>query len=290
MKKICILLIVLVVCLSSCNNNHSSIEDNLKQIYVVDRGTYQDTKQNVNFVSDEMEYSVRDDVEPKKNIQILSAEFDAVYTETVYYPIGDKEVHKYTADEGSILLREDGSVCSVLGITIGTIDISPTDSYEAVQAKLEPTISKYVDISEYEYLEVQPWGSTDNESNFGRYIFVYYNAIQGYQTDWASVLVNDDGTISRLVIQDVGREIAGIDINKTTEDDLITAELSLLYDTDATQYVSYESSQRPEMVLYNDELNVKYTVSTNFKYNDDESVFTTIDEILIPLRLLSASE
>ena len=252
MKKYFILLIVLAICLCSCNNNHSSIEDNLKHIYVVDNGTHQDAKQNINFISDEMERSVRDDVEPKRDIKILDVEFDAVYTETLYYPTGDDEVHKYTVDEGSILLREDGSVKSVLGVTIGTIDISPTDSYEEVQAKLEPVISKYVAISEYEYLEVQPWGSNDNESNFGRYIFVYYNAIQGYQTDWISVLVNDDGTISRLVIKDMGREIPGFDINKTTEDDLISAKLSLLHDTDTTQYVSYESSQRPEIVLYND--------------------------------------
>ena len=293
MKRLYLLLIAFVICLSSCNLNEKDI---LRQIYVVYTGQDSNTHKDINFVSREPVHSVQNDAEINKTVKILDNEFDAVYKETLFYPIGNYEVNQYTVGEGSILLRKDGSVKSVLGVKIGEINISPTDSHEEVQALLEPFIADAVNVSKYEQLNVTKQGSNDNEDHFGHYNFVYYNEVQGYMTDWVSIYVDDDGTISRMVIQNLSEDINGLDIDKKHEDKLISTELSSLYNTDTTQYVSYEQSKQPQIVLFNNELHVRYTLETGFKQffnnqsdNSEPPTINMIDEILIPLELLTDS-
>lgn len=296
MKKIHLLLIVLVVCLSSCNENDSSTHNDVdyknyvQQMYVVDNGSYNDTelynKKNINIISSETVRSVRNDVEVKKSINVLNHKFDAVYKETIYYPIGAYKAHSYTVGEGSVLLNEDGSVKSIFGVTIGKLDILPTASPEKVRVLLEPVVVNLIDVSKYEHFDVYEWGSNQNTNHFGRYNFVYYNAIQEYKTDWASVCVSDDGTISRVVIRNLSCDISNLDIDKKNENALISTELSSLYDTDTTHYVSYEQAEQPQIVLYNDELHVMYSLDIEFELLTANQNYNTKSEILIPVKLL----
>lgn len=103
------------------------------------------------------------------------------------------------------------------------------------------------------------------------------------------MLVLSDGTVKSLWIADIpidSTEKVG-DIDKVLEEEMIILKLKDIYDTDETEYRGHSQLSTPSIIVYENELCIRYTVSCDIYYEKYDSVYGEACSILIPVRLIS---
>lgn len=285
-----ILVLVLMLTAAACSNNRNA----LSQIYEVDSGSlFYDTFTHENVISDDVVYSQEFPEGQAKTIQVNGESWTGTYKCTVYYPVSDRKAHQYLiggTEECSVLFNEDGSLYGIAG-EFALLNISKTDSSETVRAALEKEIADIVDLSKYQYVDVEDHG---DENDFKRYKFVFRNEVHGYRSDFAKVCVDSDGTVFALWINDLllnaEQHCEGID--KEIEKNLISDRLKSIFNTDTVEYRGYSFLWTPGFQVYENELFVQYMLIVNL-YDKDlhgegtEGERTGSCELLIPARLLT---
>lgn len=299
MKKIIavILIFMLVFVAAACGDNSVS-EEELSQIHevgtaplAIDGGKL--NHQNTISIS---EKRLNEELTGHtKDFHLFAKTYNLTYDTTINYPARDYKVNQYKiegTDEGVISFREDGTFYSYTNYydPMCVIDIKETDSSETVRAALEPAISKIVDVSKYEFVDVEASLSIEESGRFGMYIFYYYNAIQGYCSDVTMISVKDNGYVVGISIDDLNLEATSIGtISKEREDALILAKLKDMSDTDVLEYRSHKirkSSTSPQFTMFEGELCIQYTVSCEIYDTGLEDDRGFACRLLIPVRLL----
>lgn len=288
MKKftVLVLIIVLVFTVAACSNENVA----LSQIYQVDNGSLNIEKYNhTNVISDKAVVTQDLPAGQAKTVQINNQLWALTYAETIYYPGQSRKAHVYSidgADEGEVLLNEDGSVYAILKHSIVKLDISKTASSETVKNTLEPEIRHIVDLSKYSHVEVKQYGEG---GDFGTYSFIFYNELFGYRSDYTKLRVDSDGTVEGLWICDLilNVEDSCVGINKTVEDNLIDARLKGIYNTGTTEYRSRTLNDEPNFIAYENELYVEYNFTCKVYDSETERERSDGCTLLIPVHLLS---
>ena len=294
MKKYMIAVLIVVIALTAvaCNSG----KEVWTQTYEVGGDSMShDVFNHENVISDKTVHTKERTVGEKTSFSTASRSYSLSYSESIFYPLKNRKVHKYlvdsSEDEGSVLLNEDGSLYAILRDDIALIDISKTDTAETVQAALEPAIADLVDLSKYDEVEVQHSGNSVDGS-FGRYRFFFYDELQGYRGGYTTVMVYDDGRVGALWINDLlidaNKNLPVID--KEKEEMMIQKRLQAIYNTDTTEYRSHTLFDMPSLCTYGNELCIYYRLNVTLYETDlssETSGYTT--ELLIPVRLLTES-
>lgn len=300
MKKILFIIMIISAGMSitSCNQSHNKVgnttstSDSLSQIFEIE-GFYNedDPFNHTNVISDDIIYSTEKSVGELMTVQMAGESWNLSYENTMLYPVGGYKVNKYKingSENGSVLLKEDGSIFAVLNSSITTLDISPNDTSETVRTVLEPTVANLIDLSKYQNLRVDG-SSAGDETHFGYYYFEFYNTINGYISDCAAILVLDDGTVTTLKIWDIVCESNDLNfhIDKKREEELILAKVMNLLDGQNVEYQNHEIISTPEIVNYNNELCINYSIGIQVNEKTTQFSYGFACRILIPVRLLS---
>lgn len=297
MKKILILfmLCLLIVSGFSCNvepyqEEKTSIPDtstSLQQIYEIDTGTYgSDMISNQsNIIRDDVVYSIEKNVVATQKYWILDKQQELNYKETLYYVIGGRKVHKYEMQSetgGTVLFQENGELHAILNSPITKIDLSACLSEDALNATLQSVLGELVDFSKYEHVKVR--GFEDD----GSYMKVtYYNMLQGCYTDYVTMGIRPDGTITGLWI--TGVDIGNVNwiIDETLMHDAITLKLNALYAATESQYIGFDIMQGYSYITrYNNELYIECVVSAKFKKTSLNEELSEARRLLIPIDLV----
>lgn len=296
MKKsfLIINIIILILAFTLCSCGRKTNIDNagdkyLTRIYEIDNEIYNVEKDfnHSNIVSDQTVHSTVPGVASKTKLHFDGIEKEFVYFDTLYYPIGEKKVHKYiTNEEQVVLLNQDGTVNALL-FDFATLNISETAKPNEVLSVLESELVKWVDISQYEHLQMPE--SVEDDQKFGMYYFLYYNTEQGYLTDYVRVSVLDDGRVFGLSINNLNSDGMVLNIDKELENKMIDLKLKDIYTTESTEYISYNVVVQPRIVVFNDVLYVLYSVSANYLTVSGEQMSSFANSILIPVDLVAAT-
>lgn len=299
LNRLFVIVVIILSTLSSCsfetdinNVSLSETEKNklLQHIFEISYQEYADGTNHVNTISPIAEYSIDTNAPENKTIQFLGTECSISYVETIFFPLGDFKVHRYalTDDEDCrILLMEDNSVYAVSG-AFAVIDIPSDASSDTVKAAVEPVVSQWLDPSNYANVQVEQ-GISINGS-FGYYKYIYYNDIQGYRTNWASVFVNDNGEIISVQVSNIPINTGALEINESLATELLELKLRSIFDTKSTSFLDYYLSADAQIVMYSGELCAYYPLSVQYygtQYGN-EMELTTACDLLIPIDLLTA--
>lgn len=120
----------------------------------------------------------------KTTVEFAGNAYEAEYTKTITYVIGDYTVDEYsvvsdapevTGAAKRVRLLPDGTLVSVLGIYVRTVELpGPTAGAEAVRAVVEAEFSEDIDFSRFEFCDAD-MSSPDLSQGFGAYSFTWYN-------------------------------------------------------------------------------------------------------------------
>lgn len=288
MKKIFLVFTALLVIISfsACNNMQNASMDNLDMIYELDNNLYIAEKSfnHKNTIYNNVEYSKKTNLPHSAEFAFNGNEERFVYNDTLFYPIGEKLVNRYFEsgkNDNVILLNEDGSINSILyKYTRLEINGSFDPNNDLIELKNE--LKKWVDTSKYEYIEAPDYADKELEI----YDYIFYNMIEGYITDYMRVSVSNDGYIFGLSINNLMLENFVLNINKSLEEKMINLKLSDIYNTQNTEYKSYNTVFPPQVVKYNNEIYVQYSVSANYIDSNETELTSWLNCILIPTSLI----
>lgn len=294
MRKYLTFIIFIIVCsMVSCNSgDHGESELIDKESYlseIYENEVASSTSENA---IPTVEIYVESDAPSEIALIINGEEKHLTYHDSIYRPVGPQKRRRYLIDGDEnkmVLIEADGSICA-LAYEFDTIDISSKSTPEEVLPLLKNVLSKYVDISEYENIDM-PENMTENaDEGYISYQFTFYNAIGEYRTDYIQVGVLPNGAVSGLRIYDVkydGEIILNID--KDLEKKFLDLKLDDMYTTETTKYKTYDATWSPHVVVYNDELYIEYYVSARYTKGDSENLVSSfIHRILIPVDMISS--
>lgn len=294
MKKIiyAILIIMILTFLAACNDGKKLSGNNtLTEIRAITEyyGSGRLMKQTDEYAHNII-YTTEKNPGESQEMQVLSEKWNLTYDKTSYYQVGSYKVNNYMIEgskNGSVLLNEDGTIFAILNKSITKLDITPTDTPEKVREALESAISDLVDFSKYEYCKIGK-STPDDSENFGIYNFVYYNLINGYCNGYITVSVNEDGSVHPLWKKDAGFPSSKLisDINKKNEEELIIMKLKDMLN-DGNEYLDHEIHFYPNIVYYEDELCVEYSITGHAKSKELDNDLGFACRIIIPIRLLT---
>ncbi len=297
MKKYMLLLIVVFAALlaAGCSNLNTSKTDldtswvDLDRILVVDDGQhYSESEFNYGkMISDEIQHSIDESAQVDKSLVLNGAERSLKYKDTLFYPIGDKYVHRYFVDgneENTVLIDSEGAVQAIL-YDYTVLDITQTASPAEVLALLKLELSKITDISFYENMKIPE--HAPEEKGFGVYDFLFFNQKNGYMTDYLIVSVFDDGRVLGLKINNLPETSFNLDIDHEKEKQAIECKMKEIFDTEDRQYKSYALHFDPCITIYEGEIYIEYSVSAKYVYAQGGEMSSFINIILIPLSLIS---
>lgn len=289
MKKILLIVIILsVMFVTGCNSEIT--KNNLNSIYVIDNGQFgEETTINYpNVISQAPNYFVNDTIESNKTIIINDVEWELKYRDTLYYPVGSKQVHRYfvNGDENKkVLLDNYGEINSIL-FKFATLEISKNATSSEVLELLKPELAKIVDITFYKDI-IMPQDSS-NTSGFGIYDYKFYNQKNGYITDYLNVSISsEDGSVFGLKINNLSATNIELDINKEKEKQAIDLKLKdIVSITNIGEYISYEVCFPPMVKEYENQLYIMHFVSPKYMSENGETS-GAIQTLLIPVELIS---
>lgn len=294
MKKYFIfsLVVVLLMSFCSCNQiqrNKKSNELFLNRIFEAGNDVYNQEMgfNHKNIVSDKVEYIVDQVDNEEFVVKINGNETILKYCDTLFYPIGEKKVYRYYANgkkDCTVLIDRGGHINSLL-YNFATLDISKTASPNEVKPLLEQKLIELLDISYYENVNI-PSATNTNENGFGIYDFLYYNMVDGYMTDYVRVSVTDDGNIFGFSVNILSNDVK-LNIDKNLEKEMLNLKLSDIYTTEVTEYVSYNVVFTPQVVVYDGELYIQYSVSANYLHATNGEMTSFLNNILVPLHLIT---
>lgn len=309
MKKMaCLALTILILCCTAaCSRvlnesdgkmNDEYNEDVLSKIYeindqILDAEIENDSVNHRNVIFPDIEVSYKKDVGEKTAIRVLEKSMNLIYQETEHHPIGDIELHKYCIEgvkNSRVLLREDGSIQEIVRGNIAKLDISPKESPESVQRKLEVALGGMVDFSLYQHSNVEP--ALKSDGTYHSYSFSYYNEINGYTSDVLYLLVEGkgDGTVRTLRYNNPLPQLTEQDlqISKSHEDEILQIKLKDMYNVESADNISYEVVDS-DIVMYNGEGYIKYRVYTDVLRMNSDVKDGYVCDLLISLQLLTES-
>lgn len=311
MKKLLLINIVVALVFSICscninkenNNGNEDIssdevtdvkqintEDYLNLILEIDSELYiiENNFNHRNSVSDKAEYLTDSSVVSIIKREIDNSEKELKYQDTLFYPIGEKRLNRYFVngnEDNTVLVNQDGTVNAILYEFV-TLDISETATPNEVLPVLVQELNKWIRTSDYEHINIPEY--TENSQGFGIYDFLYYNSVDGYMTDYVKVSVSDDGCVFGFWINDLNYDNISLNIDKELETELLNLKLKDIYDTDNTEYNSYNTAFIPQVVIYNNKPHIRYFVSANYSYASGGEATSWINNILIPVDLITA--
>lgn len=294
MKKIISFCVIVTFALSVCSCNaifdQENKEEYLQEIYAMDDafiGTEAE-KGAMNLISSKDKTVGDPDVVSKKTISIGNNEYEISYADTFKDAVSGKIYRKYWIDEAKgyfVNLEEDGAV-KFISFPFASIEISSSDTPQAVLSKLRPKLQETVDISGYEHVDIPEKGISSER--FGVYTFTFYNvADERYVTDFCRVTVQDNGEVRAFAKNDVGIDIPEISIDRQLEAVLIELKLRQLYTVSGSTYNSCKEVSAYQIVAFNGELYVQYSVSAVYTDSSGENITSYLNRILIPLELIN---
>lgn len=306
MNKMFSFLFITTLFLSLCSCNDTSYHETSGESYLsapdesylnvileADTGAY-DLEPNLNhknIMSTQPESSVDRTKEEKTTVKIDDKDLSLDYSDTLFYPVGEKKVDRYYVDgnkDSVVLLNSDGSINSIL-YQFSQLNISKTESPDQVKLLLDQKLRDLVDISRYKYVQI-PSSNESLGEGFGLYDYLYYNMMDGYMTDYIRVSVLDDGSVLGFSINEVGSATAVLNIDKKKEDELLTLKLKDIYTTAHTEYVSYKTHFPPQLVTYQGELYVQHYVSAMYRDEVRGEQSSFINTILLPVQAINRSD
>lgn len=241
-----------------------------------------------NLISDKPQYFSGDNIQEKRMLTLNETECRLIYEDTLFYPVGSKTVHRYFVDgdvNKTILIDERGNINSIL-YSYTKLPINKTASPQDILESLKVELSKILDIAYYKHVKMSE--PNQDTHGFGIYDYVFYNKIDEYMTDYFKVSVSDDGSVFGLSINNLATADFELDVDKEKENAAIEMKLKDIYDTNATQYRSYDMHFDPCIVQYNNQVYARYFVSAKYFHctaNSETNSF--INSILIPLNDIS---
>lgn len=283
------LLSVLLICLVACSKE----PDYMSEILEVNTLEYatesKETGANhVNVISSTPVRTQEKNAAVSKELKLCSKTYALTYKETLFFPDRSKKVHSYAPlnnSESLVLFEEDGSIYGISNFPIAKLNITNTDSYEIVRVALENELSDWIDFSKYQHVDME---NSNQNGYYSFYRFVYYNTYQGYVSDYLTILVNNDGTISALcILDDLLAFKLDFEINKDSEEKVLNAKLENMFNTDDLEFKSYEMISTPVIVVYEGELYVEYGVSCNAYSKKYSSDYGEAVRLLVPVSLLT---
>lgn len=264
------------------------LANTLPQIYEVDASGYgeQDGFNHLNVISSKPITTQERPSDDRKQIQLGEKILDLTYCSTRSYPIGDLKTHEYLIDgtEGErVLLKENGGLYFWTG-NIAQLDIAPSDAEETVLATLKSEISGVVDLEKYQYMDVERSLPGDD---FGFYKYTFYNAVNGYVTDFVFVGVLSNGTVSPLCITEVDPDAVALcgKIDADVENEVLLSKLIDIYNTDRTAYIAHEI-YGVRAVQHDGTLCIYYTIGCEIRDLDLDIEVGAVCDIMIPVQLL----
>lgn len=288
-KYLIALVLSSILIFSSCN---SKIDDETKERYlnsiheVYSGLTDLDGHNHVNLVQLYEEFV---DVNAPKTIQMTINETEEtfIYDETIRYSINDKIIHRYHKENDAdkkISVDENGRVNSIHYKYV-TFEIDSNASAEELQPLVEKELNKWVDVSKYDSVEME---RSESSGDFGKYEYCYYNYVDGYILDFTRITIHDDGSISHLNINNCSQNDVELNIDKKLESKLLDLKLEYIFDTDTSKYKSYHQVSTPQIVTYNNELYIRYSVAADYLNRDTRQEMSSWAlDIIVPLELLS---
>ena len=294
MKKVLIIVIAfLVICITGCannvNNKSDSIELDLNSILVVDNGqlSVSEDLNYKNLISNKPQYFIADAVQAEKQMVFNNVECELNYKDSLYYPIGCKTMHRYIVngnEDKTILIDESGNIKSVL-YSYTTLNIDRSASPEEILEPLKNELIKILDIGYYEKVKLPD--ANQDANGFGIYSYVFYNAIGNYMTDYLKVSVSDDGSVFGLSINNLTLVDFKLDIDMEKESFAIESKLKEIYNTETTQYQSYNIVFNPCIVQYNEQVYIQYILSTNYLHTQYGEMSSYLNTVLIPVNVIN---
>lgn len=294
-KAICIYVAIVAVLLTACSpanvaSGDSNTPTYIEHIYQIHVPEYTERYglNDRNLISNASIETFQQNME-QKNIELFGNSKRATYVKSIYYPIGDLELHKYNVeglDNCSVLFRDDGSVDGILG-DFAKINISGQETAEELKPMVEKVIHKWLNPEDYQYVKFNQ--TRYNENTFGLYDFIYYNEHNGYITNFATLSIQDNGTIFSLRIMDC--EIGdGFYVNKELEKTILDGKMNDLCNTASTKLEKYTIEGTPSVVKYDEELYIEYdiiySVMIKLQSNEFNQKISYRQYILIPVELL----
>ena len=290
MKKVLIIVIAFLVvfvtgCANNANSESDSIEVDLDLILVVDNGQLSEAEDlnYKNLISIKPQYFLSDAVKLEKQISVNNVEHGLKYKDSLYYPIGCRTVHRYIVDgneESTLLIDEDGNIKSIL-YSYTTLNINGSASPAELLEPLKVELSKILDITYYKNVKLP--NANQDANGFGIYSYVFYNVIGNYMTDYLKVSISDDGSVFGLSINNSPLVDFKLSIDTEKENLAIESKLKEIYNTDTTQYKSYNIAFDPCIVQYNDQVYIQYILSTNYLHTQYGEMSSYLNTILIPV-------
>lgn len=159
MKKAIILLLTFAVLfIAGCSDHgiQNEINDNsMNTILEVDNAMKPELN-HAKMISTKPLHSISETAKKDETVIVNNKELSLKYSETLYYPIGGKNVHLYHVDgdkSKTVLVDDNGAINAIL-YKYTTLCISPTASPDEVLELLKPEISKITDIAYYENVKI----------------------------------------------------------------------------------------------------------------------------------------
>ena len=259
-------------------------------IYEVDNGQYSAEEEfhHKNLVFTDDQYYVDKTAIKKTSLKLGDKQLDMIYAETGYNPIGNRKFHKYFVDGDAnkdVLINDDGTVYFI-GYKYAYLDISPKATSKDVLNLLKTELNKIADLSQYTNVSIPDKSPSTN--GFGVYDYMFYNTANGYIADYLRVSVDDEGAVFAVAIHDIKAEIPTVDIDDDKVDQMITLKLKDIYDTDQSEYKSYETRFDPIIVFYEDQFYVEFFIAARYiRTQDGTELPSYLNCILVPLDLIS---
>lgn len=288
MKKILLVFmtLIIIVSFSACNNQNITDTNALDLIFEVDNNLYSTEKSfnHRNTISNNVEYSREKNPPSNKKFTFNDNEKEFVYYDTLFYPVGQKKVNRYFEDgkeDNMILLNEDGTINSIL-YKYTSLDIYGNNDTNDVFMELKSELNKWVDVSKYKYVDMPE----NHKDGLEIYDYLFYNMKEGYMTDYMRVSVSADGYVFGLSINNLMSEDFVLNINKALEEKMINLKLADIYNTESTEYKSYNTVFPPQVLVYDGELYIQYSVSANYIDSNEKESTSWLNCILIPVSLM----
>lgn len=292
-----ILTLSVIFAMCACSNeptNDSALKaEGIDAIYEIKSDNYGPIEKlnHKNLISDKTVHSIEANVTAQRMVAILDNNKVINYTNTVFYPVGNKKVYKYLVsgtEKNYVYLDKDGKINMML-YSFTKLDFEPGESSDVIGRLLIEKLTPIIDLSKYEYVDVSGDSRLEGD-HVGRFHFLYYNMQDGYKTDYVKATVTAEGDVRAFSINNVGADTSHVQIDKTLESELLTAKLKDMYDTETTAYKSHSMKYTPSFKMYNDELCIEYAVVVEYESEQfDTTLQSYIEKILIPVRLISAT-
>lgn len=273
--------------LCSCGNVEKENFD-VNKIYEVDHKQYNEEKEfnHKHLISGTPEILFDKNVQLEKNFIINGMELKLKYNRTLRYDIGNECLLEYFVDgdeEKVILLSDDGKIDSIL-YDYTVLEISKTTNSDEVLELLKNELRKFVDISFYSNVTVD---ETEYLSGTN-YDYLFFNNENGYMTDFLRASVDVDGNVYAVKFYNLkATDHLKVDVDKEKEQQAIELKLKDIYNTEITQYKSYEEVFDPRIVIYEDQLYVEYFVAATYTHEQHGERSSYINTLLIPLEMIN---